>query len=433
MIRRLRYKFIAASMFSLAVVLFFILGGVNFVSYQKVIRDADAVLTVLGENGGMFPKPHGEQQPADGGGQGKPMNPSSPWEGPEEGKKRPEGRGLSPETPYESRFFSVLVDESGQVLQTDTGQIAAIDDQEAAEYALEVLKSGREKGFLDNYRYFRLDEETGSRVIFLDCSRSLSGFHMTLLASVALALVGLLSVLILVLILSKRIIRPVVESYEKQRQFITDAGHELKTPLTIIGADTDLAEMECGENQWLTDIRRQTQRLTGLTNDLIYLSRMEEEGNQLQRIEFPLSDVAEEMAHSFLAPAKSQNKEFSIEIQPMLSYMGDEKAIRQLISILLDNALKYSPAGGKMAFSLEKQGRSLQLMVSNTTAEPMERDKLPHIFDRFYRADQSRNSQTGGYGLGLSIARGIVTAHKGKIWAESPDGTSLMIRVNLTV
>lgn len=199
---------------------------------------------------------------------------------------------------------------------------------------------------------------------------------LSMLASVALSLLGLLAVLMLLLILSHRIVRPVAESYEKQKQFITDAGHELKTPMTIISADADLLEMECGENQWLTDIRRQAQRLTGLTNDLIYLSRMEEEQPKLQVIQFPLSDLAEEMAQSFAAPAQSQGKELEVSVQPMLSCTGDEKAIRQLISILLDNALKYSPQGGKLALKLEKQGRNVLLTVSNTTTQPMERDKL---------------------------------------------------------
>lgn len=135
----------------------------------------------------------------------------------------------------------------------------------------------------------------------------------------------------------------------------------------------------------------------------------------------------------FQAPAKSQGKELSLHIQPMLPCTGDEKAIRQLLSILLDNALKYSPAGGKLELRLQKQGRNLLLTVFNTTSQPVERDKLPHLFDRFYRSDQSRNSQTGGYGLGLSIARSIVQAHKGKIRAESPDGNSLLVIISLPV
>lgn len=421
MIGRLRRKLIVACMVSLTVVLTVILGGVNLMSYHKVVSDADAVLTLLDVNGGAFPKNHGGQTAGT-----LPPGSAPPT------KKDPFGqRGMSPETPYESRFFSVLLGEDGQVLQTDTGQIAAVDEEEAAVYAQNVFLSGSSSGFWGNYRYLLCENEQGSLIIFLDCGRSLSSFRMTLLASVLLALLGLLAVLVLLLILSKRIVRPMAESYEKQKQFITDAGHELKTPMTIISADADLAEMECGENQWISDIRRQAQRLTDLTNDLIYLSRMEEEQPKLQLIDFPLSDVAEEMAQSFQALAKSQEKEFSLHIQPMLSFHGDEKAIRQLLSILLDNALKYSPAGGHLELGLEKQGRAIVLTVSNTSAQPVEQDKISHLFDRFYRTDQSRNSQTGGYGLGLSIARSIVLAHKGKIRTESPDGRTLTFIIHL--
>lgn len=424
MINRLRRKLIVASMGSLAIVLTVILGGVNLMSYHKVVADADAVLALLDANGGAFPKNHSGQEP-------KPTGDIPPDGAPPE-KKDPFGqRVMSPETPYESRFFSVLLGEDGEVLQIDTGQIAAVDEEEAAVYAKSVSACGSSSGFWGDYRYLLCRDGQESLVIFLDCGRSLSSFRTTLLASVLLALLGLLSVLVLLLILSKRIVRPMAESYEKQKQFITDAGHELKTPMTIISADADLAEMECGENQWISDIRRQAQRLTGLTNDLIYLSRMEEEQPKLQRIDFPLSDVAEEMAQSFQALAKSQGKEFFLHIQPMLSFTGDEKAIRQLLSILLDNALKYSPAGGQLELGLEKQGRTVLLTVSNTSAQPVERDKLPHLFDRFYRTDQSRSSQTGGYGLGLSIARSIVLAHKGKIRAESPDGNTLTLVVSL--
>ena len=249
--------------------------------------------------------------------------------------------------------------------------------------------------------------------------------------SITVVWAGLLAVFLLLLILSKRIVRPVAESYEKQRRFITDAGHELKTPLTIIGADTDLLELDLGENEWLDDIKRQTKRLTGLTQDLIYLARMDEEQPQLQPIEFPLSDMAEELGQSFQNLAAAQSKQFLTEIQPMLSLTGDEKAIRQLMSILLDNAVKYTPEGGRISFALKKEGRSIRLSVSNDTAVPMEKGVLDRLFDRFYRTDQSRNSSTGGYGLGLSIARSIVSAHKGKIRAENSGGNNLTITASL--
>lgn len=408
MMRALRRKLIVATMLSLTVVLTVILGGVNLMSRQKIVAEADAILTVLAENQGSFPRRGFFRDPL---------------------PQRPTGApGMSPETPYESRYFSVLLDADGQVLQTDTGQVAAIDDETANAGAAKILATGRTTGFWEQYRYLRSEESDGTRLIFLDCTRILSSLRTTLLYSIALAFLGLGTVLVLLLLLSQRIIRPVAESYEKQKRFITDAGHELKTPLTIISADTDLAEMECGENQWLSDIRRQAQRLTALTHDLIFLSRMEEQP-QLQLLDFPLSDLVEETAQSFLAPAKSQGKTLSLSIQPLLSCTGDEKSLRQLLSILLDNALRYAPSGADIAVELQSKGRSILLRVSNPMAHPLDKAALEHLFDRFYRGDAARSA--GGYGLGLSISRSIVAAHRGKIRAECPDGVTLTMAVTL--
>ncbi len=423
MIKKLRAKFISASMLALALVLLVILGGINAMNYRKTVSDADAILSVLASNRGMFPQ--GMPPEEDGSLRKEPPGNNVLGDG---GLGK---HGFSDETPYESRFYSVLLNETGQILGTDTGKIAAVNETTAAEYAQEVWSSGKSRGFLGNYRFLCSTESNGTRVIFLDCGRSLSSFRTVLLASIFIYLLGLLAVLMLLVIFSHRIVMPAAESYEKQRQFITDAGHEIKTPLTIIGADADLAELECGENEWLSDIKHQVTRLTGLTNDLIYLSRMDEERPQLQRIEFPLSDVMEEIVQSFQGPAKAQHKELAADIQPLLSFTGDEKAIRQLMSILLDNAVKYSPEGGIITVRLEKENRSLKLSVSNTTVQPVEQDQLTRIFDRFYRMDHSRNSATGGYGLGMSIAQSIVTVHKGKIRAESPADNILTILVTV--
>ena len=245
------------------------------------------------------------------------------------------------------------------------------------------------------------------------------------------SLAGMVAVGILVLLLSKMVMKPVQESYEKQKSFITDAGHEIKTPLTIIDADASILEMDCGEdNEWIKDIRAQVSRLTSLTKDLIYLSRMEEEKPQVQNIDFPLSDVITETAQSFQALAKVQQKTFRMEVEPMLNLCGDEKAITQLISILLDNALKYSDEHGTISLKAHSKGRNVCIEVFNT-AEKVETSELGRLFDRFYRAEKSRNSQTGGYGIGLSIARAVVDAHKGRITASSADGKSLLITVIL--
>ncbi|MCD7802700.1 MAG: HAMP domain-containing histidine kinase [Clostridiales bacterium] len=419
MIRKLRVKFIAMSMLSLLVVLLAIMGSVNLVNYQGIVEDADQVLDILVDNNGSFPRQESQNQkqgdgsapPSDGGLGGL--------------------RELSPELPYESRYFSVLLNSEGEVETVDTGKIAAVDTSAAIEYAQEAVSRGAERGFLSDYRYAITSDESGTRVIFLDCGRNLSTFYSFLKASCGISAVGLAAVLLLMVLFSGRIIRPVAESYDKQRRFITDAGHELKTPLTIIDADAEVLEMDIGENEWLQDIRRQTDRLAKLTGALIALSRMEEGEEQFQMIDFPISDVVGETAQSFQALAKTQNKRFESRIQPMLTLHGDENAIRQITGILLDNALKYSPEGGEIVLTLEQSGRNLRLLVRNT-AEGVTQESLEHIFDRFYRGDPSRSSaRVEGHGIGLSIAQMIVNAHKGRIAATLQNGDTLLMTVTL--
>jgi len=150
-------------------------------------------------------------------------------------------------------------------------------------------------------------------------------------------------------------------------------------------------------------------------------------------IEFPVSDVVSETAQAFQGIAQATGKQFQCTVEPMLSLNGNEKSIRQLVNILLDNAMKYSPEGGTVTLSAERQGRYLHLSVWNTTIVPVEKQHLSHIFERFYRLDSSRSTQTGGYGIGLSVAKAIVTAHGGKISANTPDGSSLQIHVQLPI
>ncbi|MGI6070122.1 MAG: sensor histidine kinase [Blautia sp.] len=219
---------------------------------------------------------------------------------------------------------------------------------------------------------------------------------------------------------------PVEESYQKQKRFITDAGHELKTLLTIIDANVEVLEMEHGENEWTRSIRNQTRRLSGLTADLVTLSRLDEGGLEALRVDFSLSDAAEEVLENIMAPALASGRKLSWEITPNLSMCGDEKQIRQLLSLLMDNAVKYSDEHGTIEVCVKKRGRGRQIVVTNTVSE-MPSGNLNALFERFTRADASRSFQTAGYGIGLSIARAIVLAHKGKIKAKSGDGKSFTI------
>ena len=346
----------------------------------------------------------------------------------EETAIRDRGSVRRQEMPYESRYFTVTVNDAGDVLSVDTGKIAAVDMADAVEYAQDALESGKERGFIDDYRWRKANTEDGALLLFLDCGRNLDTFRSFLLTSIAVSALGLLAVFLLILAFSGRVVRPVAESYEKQKRFITDAGHEIKTPLAIIEADADVLEMELdGESEWLSDIRLQTRRLTDLTNDLVYLSRMEERADAAPFVDFPLSDIVDETAQSFHSRAMQKRQTFTGEIERNLTLHGDEKAIRQLVSILLDNAVKYAPEDGVIRLRLARQGKHAALSVWNTTATPIPRESLDKLFDRFYRTDPSRSSETGGHGIGLSIAKAIVGAHRGKITAETDDGQSLRI------
>lgn len=410
MIRKLRHKMIFASMLSLLVVLAVIFSVAGVLNYRKIVTDANRVLDILVENDGKFPI---EERPGN--------------DLPFDDKPRKFDRRFSAELPYESRYFSVFFATDESIISVNTGKIATENTQTAVEYARTVIRSGKERGFSDDYRYAVYTVKDETHIVFLDCGREMSAFRSFLLTSGTVSAAGLAAVLLLLFFLSARIVKPFSENYEKQKQFITDAGHELKTPLTIIDADAEVLEMEIGENEWLSDIQTQTKRLTELTNNLIQLSRAEEQP-QIEKIEFPLSDLAEETLDGFRTLAKTQNKRLSAHIQPMLSMNGDQKAIRQLMSILMDNAVKYSDDGGKIEFTVEKQKNVIRLSVFNT-AEYVSKESLPHLFDRFYRADKSRSSKTGGYGLGLSIAAAIAAAHKGKIAAATNDERSILITV----
>ena len=330
-----------------------------------------------------------------------------------------------------ARFFSITMSPDREVLNIQLLVTAVIDSDEVAALAIEVMTKEAASGFQGSYRYLRQSDGNTVQIRFLDCGREIRSFQRYLLTSLLLSALGLLVLLGIVIYFSGRIVRHFAESYEKQKQFITDAGHEIKTPLTIIQADADVLEMDLGENEWLTDIQSNVRRLTDLTNDLVSLARMEEGGSLLELVEIPISDVVTETAQTFHTLAQAQNKELHIAVEPMLSMDADEKAISKLVGILMDNALKYSPEGTTISLCLEKQGKQLRLSVENVSAVTLPEGSLDRLFERFYRTDSSRDSQTGGHGIGLSIASAIASAHNGQIHASQPRPGSLRITVTL--
>lgn len=402
MIKKLKIKFIVLGTSVLFALLAAIVFAMNLVNYRSMINEADGIISLISENNGAFPDNF------------QPSNMVS--------------IRISTETAYESRFFSITFDKNGNITDVNTNQIMSVDSGTAVKYGYKIYESGSKNGFLGIYRYVATQDHDNTIVTFLDCDRRLSYYNNFLSTSLIMAAIGLGAGFLIIFIFSGRIVRPVAESYKKQKQFITDAGHEIKTPLAIINANVDLLEMESDEeNESLVDIRNQVERLRILTDDLIMLSKIEEGGQIMNMANFSLSDTVNESADSFYALAESQNKNIVCNIAPDICICGDKKYILQLNNILIENAIKYSSPSTDITVSLTKNGKYAELSIHNSTETEVDGSKLNSIFDRFYRTDSSRNSETGGYGIGLSVAKGIVSSHGGKISAATNDGHDFKI------
>ena len=219
---------------------------------------------------------------------------------------------------------------------------------------------------------------------------------------------------------ARKAVKPIAESYEKQKQFITDANHELKTPLTLILTNLDIVEAEVGKNEWLEDIRAEGERMNALVRQLVTLTRMDEDGKHVAFERFSISEMANDTLSEFAALAAGKGLRLSADVQPHIEYCGDEAAIRRVVSILLDNAVKYTDSGGSILLRLEESKKSVVFSTSNPCTG-LDTAELDRLFDRFYRPDRSRSKQTGGFGVGLSIAQSIVEAHHGSLRAECPE------------
>ncbi|MCR5522779.1 MAG: HAMP domain-containing histidine kinase [Clostridia bacterium] len=432
MIKKLKKRFVLLSVGSIFLLLAVIVTGINTLNYRTVVRQADDTLAYLTENSGETFNPDGNSVPLDTPDSNAPQKPDRGF--PKNRMPKPSGinggifNKLSPETPYESRFFTVTVDENGNK-NAELSNIVSVDENTAAEYADIILSGNSRKGFIKSFRYCVKAENGSSVITFLDCGRRINAFLNFLITSTVVSVLGLVVMALILTFFAGKIIKPIAESYEKQKRFITDAGHEIKTPLTIINANADLLEMDIGENECLSDIKEQSKRLTELTNNLVYLSKMEENEDKIKMIDFPLSDIVNDISDGFEHLANVKEVSFIRSIQPMITLKGNESAVSQLVSILLDNAFKYVSEKGKVELNLKQDNTCITLEAKNDTDMIIKKENLSDIFDRFYRLDSSRNSETGGHGIGLSIAKAVVNAHGGKINASTSNGKDFIITV----
>lgn len=410
MIKKLQRKFILITMGSLLLVMIFLVGVINMINLYRMEALNNASLDIIAENQGKFPDFKKDFHPK--------MDDNAPIFGFE----------MNAETPYEKRYFVIEMASDGTVSNIDTGHIAAISSGDAQDYAAKVMSNGKESGYEGIYKYKVVKQTDGYMIVFIDCRNQIQTVLSLLVISGAVGLATLLLMFILVTVLSRRAMKPFIENAEKQKLFITDAGHEIKTPLAIISANADVLELTGGESEWINSIRNQTTRLDKLVKNLLTLSKMDEESVKLSFADIDLSETAARIAGPFAAMAESGKKDLLLNIQPGIRIKGDEGSIEQLISTLMDNAMKYSNEEGRIRLTLTENKKGARLEVYNTV-DHIDVQNLDKLFDRFYRADSSRARETGGYGIGLSIAKSIVEAHHGKISVRSEDGRS----INFTV
>ena len=409
MIRKLKQSFVTVTMLSAALVLVVLMGVLNLSNYLQRSQSDKEILGFLVENNGSF------------------MGGSMPGEGRIDFGP---GRRITEETPYETRYFSVILDEDGAAVGADLHQIAAVTWPEAVQLAQDLHAMGKTSGRSGMYQYQTSAQGSTVMYVFLDCTRSIEAVRTYLLNSAAVTTLGLLVLFGLAWAFSGRAVRPIVESYEKQKSFITNAGHELKTPLAVIESSTEVIELESGESQWTRAIHGQVSRLSTLTQDLIALARMVESGTELVLSEQDLSRIVTNALEPFALLANQQDLGFQMSIQPDLVAKTNQEALEKICVILADNGVKYTSPGGTIVFSLAKEGGHILLREENPT-EGLSKGTQEQLFDRFYRADSSRSSAQPGYGLGLPLAQSLAGALGGKISAQSPDGSRLVVTLQL--
>lgn len=425
MTKRLRNRFIRIATLSVAAVMLLLTVILNAANYISTDADQRQTLTLIAENRGTIPitqpdMPDGTQEPPD--------MPDGITPQPDRSDPGRRGGPFTAETPFATRFFVLRFQDDGALVQADLTKIASVTEDDTAVYLNAAVKKGTGYGYCGSYRFYVTDTDDGQHLaIFLDCYQSLRAVRTVLMWSLAADALCTLLVLGLVVLLSRRAIDPVVRSAEQQKQFITDASHELKTPITVIATSLKVLEMEVGRQKWIDKARGQTEKLTSLVNSLVTLSRMDEEESPLKKEPFPISDAVWETAESFTELAASAGHPLTVQVTEGLVCCGDEYAVRQLTSILLDNAVKYAAPDSPITLTLEKSRRGVVLRTTNRCEDAAHIDTAK-LFDRFYRADPSRTA--GGFGIGLSIARSIAEGHRGSISA-AVDGDTITFTAEL--
>ncbi len=396
MLKKLQKKFILLTTIISIIVMTFIAIAINIINYSSIMSYSDEVLNILVT---------GELNFSSGNG--------------------PYTR-IPKEFAFTTRFFVVRSNENNEFDYIDTKNISSIYPDDPILYAENENPIGQTSGRIEDFKFIKTPNKIGHTYIFLDIEEDLIGFENYMFYSIFIVICAVVLIFILSCVFSKKAVSPIAESYERQKRFITDVSHEFKTPLAIISADCDVIEIDNGEGEWTRSIKSQILRLSTLVENLISLTRLDEEKSIMQKADFSLSDAVSDTLNEFTAAIKKAGLEFSCEISKNITYNGDEIFIRKLLGILTENAIKYSR--GYIKATLMAEGGKKIFAIENS-CEAVEIGKHNSWFERFYRADKSRNSQTKGFGIGLSVAKSICDKHGAKISAHSKTGQEIIVSI----
>ena len=446
MVRTLQKRFIAAAMAAVTVLLLVLVGAINGLHILSVRSEENRMLEMLADNGGIpgdLPGTLPDDLPGFNSGwqQNRPGRPSRPSDsstegygrdadnrsvtggsesGDERGSRNTSGtRGwlrvgrFTMDNVMSMRFFLVWFGDDGAITRVDTSNILLVTEEQAKEMAAGLRSSGPSRGRTGSFRYLVRED----LAVFLDVSEQESSVKSVLLITVLIAAVCWVLTALLVVALSHRAILPVARNIERQKEFVTNAGHEIKTPLAIISANAEALELYKGENKWTRNIRAQVVRLNGLMQDLLTLSGMEE-SESLKKEEVDLTSLAREVGEEFSESAAAAGLQLVLPRDMPVTVLADRRTLRQLVSILLDNAVKYTPEGGTISLETESAGSKAFLRQYNTITPGTEEKDPSRLFERFYRSDKARTQKSGGYGIGLSAARAIAEANGGSLSAS---------------
>ena len=429
MVRALQVKFVKTAMIAITVLLLAVICAISGIYSASIYREAKWTAQMLADHGGVpafddmkgadreeddwdFEDWESDEDFPEGTAQGEPG--SHPPKGKENAGDFFFKRRLSPDDAMSVRYFIVTYNSDNTIGSANTDRIYSVSDEEAREYGLKVSQRGKQSGIIENFFYYIAEKEEGRTAAFIDISSQISGVLSVIVISLIIAAAAWILMFIFVSALSRRAIAPIAENIVRQKQFVTNAGHELKTPLAIIMTNTEALELFNGESKWTRNIKAQTKRLSVLMQNLLTLSKMDEADLKLPMQDFDLGELIKESAAPFEEPALEKKLGFVVEA-PEITVNANRDTMGQLIGILLDNAVKYTPEGGEIRVIAFTDGKYTILRQTNTI-DPEDLEENPEkLFDRFYRKDEARTQKKGGYGIGLSAARAIATANKAQI------------------